>query len=102
MKIEELKETLKSDEAKAELKKGLKEDLICEELDDEILSKIAGGGRWFLKDDLDVGVCDTCKTYSFSNSLTGVNCSKCGKPFNRVIKAADLPDDYDMNSLNLF
>ena len=98
MNIDELKETWKTDEAKAELKKALKEELIGKELDDEILSKIAGGsGRWFLGNDLDVGVCDTCKTYSFSYYLTGVNCKKCGKPFNRVIKARDLPDDYDMN-----
>jgi hypothetical protein len=97
MKIEELKETLKNEEAKSELKKSLREDLDFEKLDDEALSRIAGGGRWFLSDDLDVGICETCKTYTFSNKLTGVKCKKCGKPFNIVIKARDLSDDYSMN-----
>ena len=62
------------------------------------LGKITGGDRWFLSDDIDVGVCDTCKTYSFSNKLTGVTCNKCGKVFNRMIKARDLPDDYWLNT----
>ena len=98
MKIEELKEALQKDEATNELKKALKDDLLGESLDDELLEKLTGGnGRWFLSDDLDVGVCDTCKRYSFSNYLTGTNCKGCGKSFARVIKARDLPDDYKMN-----
>ena len=54
IKIETLKEALQNDEAKSELKKVLKEDLIAEGLDDEILGKITGGGgRWYLSDDAD-------------------------------------------------
>ena len=96
--IDRLKEALKDEEIKARFVESVKPEFKEEALTDDFLSKIGGGGgRWFLPDDTNVGVCDQCKRYSFMNSITGETCDGCGKAFTKIIYAKDLPDDYDMN-----
>lgn len=89
---------LQDEQLKDEFVEILKPELKQETLTDELLEKISSGsGRWFLPDDTNVAVCDSCKRYSFLNSITGEKCDKCGKTFTKIILAGNLPDDYDMN-----
>ena len=63
---------------------------------DDLALVAAGTGEPTSGDDREVAVCDNCKTYSYSAVFTGEICPRCGKKFSRIVKAKDLPANYDM------
>ena len=68
------------------------------ELSEEELNSISGGdGRWFYSDDTDIAVCERCKVYTPDLRET-FKCPICKKSMTKIIKAKDLPDDY--NNIN--
>ena len=65
------------------------------ELSEEELDNISGGdGRWFYSDDTDIAVCERCKVYS-PDTVSKLKCPLCNNTMTKIIKAKDLPDDYD-------
>lgn len=66
---------------------------------DESLDSISGGnGRWFIADDHECGLCETCKVWSYDPNA---NCVRCRRQFSKSCLGKDIPDDYDFDAFIL-